>query len=67
MTDDATVQLSLRAPVELVERVDALVERLDPPPGATAVTRSVVLRLALEAGLRALEQAHPAPLPRSKR
>ncbi|MCB9779453.1 MAG: hypothetical protein H6742_12880 [Alphaproteobacteria bacterium] len=55
-----TTQLSLRLPTSLVARAEALVEamRVSPPPGVTRVTRTLVLRLALERGLSALEADH---------
>lgn len=66
MSDEGTMQISLRAPIDYVERADGLAERMPAPAGATASTRSTVLRLALELGLKALEQQYPAPT-RSKR
>lgn len=56
-TTGSTTQLSLRLPTGLVDRADALVAPLgsSPPPGVTRVTRTLVLRLALERGLASLE------------
>lgn len=66
---DEQHQLAVRVPIDLLERIDELVERVPKPAGATSVNRSTIVRLALEAGVEKLEQQHPAPAPapRSKR
>jgi predicted transcriptional regulator len=60
MTNEAT--LTMRLPADLVRRVDALEERLQGSPEATVwrLSRSSVVRLALVAGLEALEAKYSA-------
>jgi len=50
-------QITFRLPRDLLERADALIERVAELPEyrALRITRSVVLRLALDDGLGALE------------
>lgn len=57
--------LSARMPVELVQRLDALVERLggDPAYLAFKLSRSSLLRLAVQRGIEALEAEHPMTPP----
>lgn len=50
-------QITIRLPQDLLDRADALIDRLSKLPEyrALRITRSVVLRLALDGGLGALE------------
>jgi hypothetical protein len=50
-------QITIRLPQDLLERTDALIERIADLPEyrALRITRSVVLRLALDGGLDGLE------------
>jgi len=62
-------QLVVRLPSETMERLAALVPRVAADPAARAwgrVTRSTVLRLALEDGLSTLEARYPPPAPPSR-
>ena len=57
-------QVTLRLPVALVARLDALVEAMKTAPRLSSVgriTRSAVARLAIEAGLEQLEAEHLTP------
>ena len=56
-----SAQTALRLPSDLLERADALVERVAADPeraGTGMVTRSDVLRLALVRGLTTLERKY---------
>jgi hypothetical protein len=59
-------QIVLRLPAALLKRVDALAPRIAAAPAMMAfrVTRSAVLRLALERGLAELETEHGASAPK---
>ena len=50
-------QITIRVPQDLLDRVDALIDPVSELPEyrALRITRSVVLRLALDGGLDALE------------
>ena len=55
-------QITTRLPADLVERLDLLVPKLRRDPSLRAfgrITRSTVLRLALERGLVVLEAENP--------
>jgi len=57
-------QIVVRIPAELVARLDALVPALEADPAVHVfgkVTRSTVVRLAVAAGLGALEARHVKP------
>lgn len=54
VSDPADVSTTLRLPAALLARADELAARLTPPPGGR-VSRSNVLRAALERGLSAME------------
>ena len=56
------VPTSLRLPAELLSRAEALVARVTAASGLV-VTRSQVVRLALERGLAALEAEYPPARP----
>ncbi len=53
-------QVSIRVTKGLLFRAEDLVSAVQaaPPPGATRVTKSLVLRLALERGLAAMENEY---------
>jgi hypothetical protein len=62
-------QLSLRLPTALRKRLDSLVPRLAADPKLSAqgtVKSSVVVRLALELGLTALERKYPKTTKRKR-
>lgn len=50
-------QITIRLPQDLLDRADALIDRVSDLPEyrALRITRSVVLRLALDDGLESLE------------
>ena len=55
------VQTSMRLPAELLQRADELIESLQDDPALSMMgkmTRSKVLRLALNEGLKSLEMEH---------
>ena len=59
--ETADMQIALRLPASFIERADALVARLASSKKVMVVgrlTRSAVLKLAIEQGLEALEQQH---------
>lgn len=63
-------QVALRLPADLVERADALVNRVADDPqlaGLGRVTRSSVLRLALAKGLDVLDQETKPRRPKKPR
>lgn len=65
-----TEQISLRLPSSLLERCDALAERLRVDPDLAAmgrVTRTMVIRLALQRGLDQLEKAQTPARDRKRR
>lgn len=63
VSTDPDVSTSLRLPGSLLSRADALAAVLPGPPGSK-LTRSGVIRAALERGLTALEaEATPSPSP----
>lgn len=59
MTNDKELPTSMRLPARLIERADALVDKLQDHPqfeAMTRVTRATVLREALARGIAELEQ-----------
>ncbi len=54
MSNRGKRQITLRVPADLLDRADALVETM-PLPGDLPQSRSNILRMAMEIGIRELE------------
>lgn len=66
MPEEPLATFTGRYPVAMLERLDRVAEAMSTAAGGIKVTRSDVIRAAIEAGLPALEQrfgltAQPAP------